>query len=153
MSTQQKFFDQPELDFVRDINHELIEKITGQEIEYYSVDDSRTSAHELYGESTRKVFHDPITINCLIFFEEPIVQTNQFGQEIQYSIEAYFHKRTLNEWDNLQILEGDYIKWGTVYYEIVSVTEPQLIWGRIENKMMIRAHCKVAREDEHGFGI
>ena len=44
------------------------------------------------------------------------------------------------------VREGDFVLYGDSYYEIVSLAEPSLIYGRIENKLEVVAKCIKARE-------
>lgn len=150
--TEQLFVGQQELDFISELNKELIQKITGQRIDYYSIDRNATKIHDVYGESLQKVYKDPITIECLVEFEDPQMKSTNVQTEIQYSMWVYFHKRMLAEY---QIFpqDGDYLKWGAVFYEITLCTEPQLQFGRIENPMMIKCHCKFLRQDELGIPV
>lgn len=148
--TDQLFIGQQELDFVSDINKEIISKWTGQEIIYYAIDMTATTVHDVYGESLQKIYKDPINIECLVFYDEPEVKSTDLQTEIHYSISVYFHKRSLAE-NNFFPQEGDYLKWGPVFYEIVTGSEPQLQFGRIENPMMIKCHCRFLRLDETGL--
>lgn len=44
------------------------------------------------------------------------------------------------------MLEGDFVKYGDLFYEIVSLSEPQELFGQNESKMEIVAKCIRARE-------
>jgi len=58
----------------------------------------------------------------------------------------HFHKRRLTEDQNLFIREGDFVLYGDSFYEIVSLSEPKLIYGQIDHKLEISAKCLRARE-------
>ena len=60
------FLGKKERDLVKQINDELIEKIIGQQILYYSIDMKSTNFHELYGEAIEKTFLPPIRVYALI---------------------------------------------------------------------------------------
>ena len=50
------FLGKKERDLVKQVNDELIEKVIGQQILYYSIDLETTNFHDLYGEAIRKNF-------------------------------------------------------------------------------------------------
>ena len=141
------FIDEQEIALFNEINFELIETVVGQYIIYYPVDVERTQIN-IYGESTKKVFKDSFEIKALVLYEEPEVTTTQFGQDTIYSIEIYLHKYTINQIKDFKPSEGDYVKFGDVYYEITGINEPQLIYGDPLNRIMTKCTCKVARQDE-----
>ena len=57
------------------------------------------------------------------------------------SIEVYFHRTTLKEADFFPEI-GDIIDWNDGYYEVGSVTEPQLIGGHsgFRHQIKVNAH-------------
>lgn len=150
--TDQIFVTHKELDFISDLNKEMIRRITGQKIKYYSIDMTATKIHDVYGESVQKVYKTPVELECLVEFEDPVMKSTDIQTEIQYSLWAYFHKRMLAEYQ-LFPQDGDYIQWGVVFYEITLCTEPQLQFGRIEDPMMIKCHCRFLRKDEVGIPV
>ena len=50
------FLGKKERDLVKQVNDELVEKVIGQQILYYSVDMSTTNFHDMYGEAIEKTF-------------------------------------------------------------------------------------------------
>ena len=57
-----------------------------------------------------------------------------------------FHKRRLTEDQNLFVREGDFVKYGDVFYEIVKIIEPKLLFGQPEHRFEIQAECIRARD-------
>jgi len=57
-----------------------------------------------------------------------------------------FHKRRLTEDQNLFVREGDFLKYGDTFYEIVTLNEPKQLFGQIDNRFEIEAECIKARE-------
>ena len=45
------FLGEKERNLVKQVNDELVEKVIGQQILYYSIDLERTNFHSLYGEA------------------------------------------------------------------------------------------------------
>jgi len=59
---------------------------------------------------------------------------------------VHFHKRRLTEDQDLFVREGDFVLYGSFFYEIVSLAEPTRIFGQIDHRMEIAATCIRARE-------
>ena len=60
------FLGKKERDLVKQVNDELIEKVIGQQILYYSIDMERTNFHDLYGEAVEKTYLAPVRVYALI---------------------------------------------------------------------------------------
>ena len=139
------FLNQKERDLVKQVNDELIERVIGQRIAYYPINLEKTNFHPLYGESFNKVFSRPLFVHALIEWEEPQVTAMSKGIDRTYSITIHFHKRRLTEDQNLYVKEGDFVCYGTDFYEIVSAIEPRELWGQTPYKVEISAKCIKAR--------
>lgn len=141
------FTGEKERNLVKQVNDELIERVIGQQIAYFSVDIDRSNFHPLYGEAIEKTFLPPIRIYALVKWEG---QTQSFTQNIGIdkatSIEIHFHKKRLTEDQNVFVREGDFVLYGDRYYEIVKLDEPKQLFGQIENKFEVMAKCIRARE-------
>lgn len=135
-----------EKDFVKQINDEVIERIIGQGVFYYPISVEHTEFHEIYGEAVVKTFLPPIRVHALVEWNEYITETGKFGVDRRRAITVHFHKRRLVEDQNLYVREGDFVKYGDLFYEIVSLSEPQELFGQNESKMEIVAKCIRARE-------
>lgn len=135
-----------EKDFVKQINDEVIERIIGQGVFYYPISIEHTEFHEVYGEAIVKTFLPPIRVHALIEWNEYITETGKFGVDRRRSITVHFHKRRLVEDQNLYVRVGDFVKYGEIFYQIVSLSEPQELFGQNESKMEIVAKCIIARE-------
>jgi len=141
------FTGQKEKDFVKQVNDELIERVIGQQIAYFSIDIDRSDFHPIYGEAIDKTFLPPIRVYALVKWEG---QTNLFSEGIGIdkatSIEIHFHKRRLTEDQDLYVREGDFVLYGDRYYEIVSTSEPKQLFGQAESKFEVVAKCVRARD-------
>jgi len=140
------FTNQKEKDLVKQINDELIERVIGQQIIYYPISLENTNFHKLYGESLLKTFLPPIHINALVSWEDYKTVTNNFGIDRRPTIVVHFHKRRLVEDQELYVTEGDYVYYGDMFFEIVSLNEPKRIFGDFNSKMEIAAKCIKARD-------
>ena len=140
MATQPFFIPQKEVDLIDSLNEELIDEIVGQVVDIYkvSVEDTETN---VYGEAVgggSKSWKDGYRVNCLIQFTEPETTLDEFGPDLDSSIELYFHRTSLSEADFYPEI-GDVAEWNGFYWEINSVTEPQLIGGHQHFKHAIVA--------------
>ena len=61
-------------------------------------------------------------------------------------ITVKFHKKRINEDLNLTVLEGDFILYNQIFYEITILKEPRLLFGQQGESFEIIAECKIARE-------
>jgi len=135
-----------ERDFVKQVNDELIERVIGQTILYYPVSLKHTNYHELYGEAIHKSFLSPVKVNALISWEGMETSTTNYGIDRRSKIVIHFHKRRLTEDQDLKVQEGDFILYGRLFYEIVTLNEPQQLFGQVNHKMEIAATCIRARD-------
>ncbi len=141
------FVNEQEINFFNGISKELIQKIVGQKITYYSISQEHTKVDDLYNEAIRKTVWQPVEINALILYQAPEQTNTGFGVDTLFRIEIYFHKAELLE-RKVVPREGDFTKFGEVMYEIESLTEPQIVFGQINNKVMLKATCRVSRESQ-----
>jgi len=99
----------------------------------------------LYNEAVTKVVYSPILINAYVLYNPPEEFSNNFGMDMVYSIEVYIHVHEADE-RNVRVREGDFVKFGDIIYEIKKVTEPQITFGQINEKVMYKLECVVSRE-------
>ena len=113
------FLGKKERDLVKQVNDELIERVIGQQIVYYPIDIGHTNYHSLYGEAIEKTFLPPVRVYALVEFEG--IQTKysaNIGLDKDISLVVHFHKRRLTEDQDLFVREGDFVRYGDIYYEI-----------------------------------
>jgi len=140
------FLGAAERNLVKQVNDELIERVIGQTILYYPVSLKHTNFHSLYGEAIHKSFLSPVRVNALVTWDGQQTDTTNYGIDRRSSITINFHKRRLTEDQDLQVQEGDFILYGRLFYEIVSLNEPRQLFGQIDHKMEIAAKCIRARD-------
>ena len=141
------FLGKKERDLVKQVNDELIEKVIGQQVLYYSIDMQSTNFHELYGEAIEKTFLPPVRVYALVeytSFETEYLESA--GIDKQWEVMVHFHKRRLEEDQDLYVREGDFILYNDHYYEIVKLSEPKLLFGQPTREFEIAATCKRARK-------
>ena len=140
------FLGKKERDLVKQVNDELIEKVIGQQILYYPIDIERTDYHDMYGEAIEKTYLPPIRIYALVNVEEETTSyLNGVGTDSDAMINVYFHKRRLNDDQDVFVRQGDFVLYGKTYYEIVKLSEPRKLFGQVDHTFEVMAVCRRAR--------
>ena len=140
------FLGQKERDLVKQFNDELIERVIGQVIAYYPIDIEHTNFHPLYNEAVTKSFLPPVRVYALVEYQGQETKTDKYGIDKITKITVHFHKRRLTEDQDLFVREGDFLSYGSAYYEIVSLKEPLELFGQADRQMEIVAECIRSRE-------
>ena len=141
------FLGKKERDLVKQVNDELIEKVIGQQILYYPIDMQNTDFHDLYGEAVEKTFLPPIRVYALVKFDDESTNyMNSVGIDRMSQITVQFHKRRLEEDQDIYVREGDFVLYGDIYYEITKLSQPRKLFGQVEQTFEIAAICKRARK-------
>jgi len=141
------FTGEKERNLVKQINDEVIERVIGQTVLYYPISLDKTNFHPLYGEAIDKNFLHPIRVFALV--EYMGVETSfleGIGIDKMTGLKVNFHKRRLTEDQNLFVREGDFVRYGSIYYEIVKINEPKQLFGQIESRFEVTAECIRARD-------
>jgi hypothetical protein len=140
------FLGKKERDLVKQVNDELIEKVIGQQILYYSIDMERTDFHDMYGEAIEKTFLPPLRVYALVKVDEEATSyLSGVGTDSDSVITVNFHRRRLTEDQDVFVRQGDFILYGKIYYEIVKLSEPRKLFGQVDQTFEIAATCKRAR--------
>ena len=127
------FLGEKEKNLVKQVNDEIIERVVGQQVLYFPIDIDHTDYHSLYGVAIEKNFLHPIRVFALVEYQG--VETSDmdnFALDKATKIKINFHKRRLTEDQNLFVREGDFVRFGEIYYEIVKLIEPKLLFGQPE---------------------
>lgn len=142
MATKPFFVPQKEIQLFDAFNEELIDDIVGQVVDIYKVSLDETDVN-IYGEAADGIltFDRGFRVNCLIQFETPDMDMTEFGADLNAAIGMYFHRNSLRDSDFYPEV-GDIVDWNGFYFEINSVTEPQLIAGHPDYKhdVIVTAH-------------
>ncbi len=146
-----KFITERELAFIARINRELIQKVVGQEVSYYEIDLEKSRVHRLYEEAIEKTWKPPVLVNARVLWDNPSSVHNVIGIDSKYTAEVYFHTDELND-RNVSPKEGDFIEFGQVFFEITAVTQPQIVFGQVNNRIMTKCVCVPSREGQFQAG-
>ena len=139
MAEKPFFLPRKEVNLFDHLNQELIDDIIGQTVDIYKVKIDDTTSN-IYGESDDgiKYFEKGFRVNCLIQFNEPEVEYEDFGADLNSSIEMFFHKTSLSGSDFYPEI-GDVVDWNDFYWEIDGTSEPQLLQGHWDFKHQVKA--------------
>ena len=146
MSQTKPFFvPQKEINLIDSMNEELIDEILGQSVDIYKVSIDNTDDN-IYGESSTKYYENGFRVNCMILFNEPEVNLDEFGTDVNATVEMYFQRNNLASGSlNFFPEVGDIVDWNNFYWEINGVTEPQLIGGHPNFNHAIKATAHRSR--------
>ena len=141
------FLGEKEKNLVKQVNDEIIERVVGQQILYFPIDIEHTNFHPLYGEAIEKTFLPPVRVFARV--EYGGVETNfleNMTLDKKTTLKVMFHKRRLTEDQNLFVREGDFVKYGSIFYEIVKTNEPKHLFGQADTQFEVIADCIRARD-------
>ena len=141
------FLGEKERDLVKQVNDEVIERVVGQQVLYFPIDIEHTNFHPLYGEAIEKTFLPPIRVYALVEYNGIETQYMEgIGLDKVTNVTVHFHKRRLTEDQDLFVREGDFILYGDLHYQIVSLHEPKQLFGQIDHRFEITAKCIKSNE-------
>jgi hypothetical protein len=132
-----------DISLFRHLNRELINNIIEQKVGYYKINLNKTTSN-VYGESSKKTYNDPVLLNCLIERGDTEAVTDDFGMDITRTIKCRFLRDDLAGIDlstelpadgkgfayNIVPEVGDVVLWNNDYYEVNNANENQLVVGK-----------------------
>ncbi len=141
------FITQREINFIADITKELIADTVGQKVYYFPISEIKTRTHELYAESSDKIYDNPIEIACLV--DMPLNETtvNLFGPERLNKLEVFMQHQDLVD-RGIKPSIGDFLQYGEYNYEISKIIYMRNIYGQVEQVDGIKLVCTQARQGQ-----
>ena len=146
------FLSGRELAFIADITREVIADVIGQTVFYYSVSREKSRIHDVYDESIKKVFEDPIKLDALVDWQKSTPSVTEFGTEQSRRINVFLQSRDLIN-KGIEVAEGDFISYGNQFYEIVTAVSQRSIYGLVEYTDGIELICEEARASQFAAKI
>ena len=117
-----------DISLFHNVNSELLKDIIQTEVAYYKFALEQTTSN-VYGESVGKNYFEPLKIACLISRADQDWSSDDFGSDINQTIDFRFLKEELKS-INLLPEVGDILLFRNNFYEIDTRIENQLILGR-----------------------
>ncbi len=108
---------------IRSVNRELINNLIDIEIIYYKLSLEETQTN-MYDESDKKIYYQPMRINCLAMKDEKSYIGDDSGYDSSRTGEFNFLRDDLSD-KNIIIEEGDVLEWDNEFYEIDGVGSSQ----------------------------
>lgn len=126
------FITPREIDYINDINKEILVDVIGQKIHLYPISHTKTLVHDVYRESPEKIFENPVEVFCRVAWQNPDVSTDSFGHEKRWRVEAYVPYRDMIDRE-IQVTPGDFFSFDSVFYEVLTVVETHNVFGQAEH--------------------
>jgi hypothetical protein len=139
------FWSDKEKKFFESINKELLGHVIRQEIIYYAVSVQETQAN-FYGESESKTYRLPIKMWALVQYEKPITSYETMQVDKERKITVKFLRKYLEE-QNTMPREGDFVQFGDILYEVITLIEPKLVTGQPSVQWDFVANCMASRKN------
>jgi hypothetical protein len=117
-----------DISLFRTMNRELINDIIQTEIAYYKIILDQTVTN-VYGESNKKYYYEPLRLSCLIEKSEQDWSSDDFGPDIKQTFQYKFLKADLND-INLCPEVGDLILFNNDFWEVDTFVENQFFVGK-----------------------
>jgi hypothetical protein len=137
-----------ELNFISDITKEIIKDVVGQKIVYYPISEVRTKTHEVYNEALKKIYDNPIIIDCLVDNNfQTDTKIDKFGIDAQYKIEVFIQHRDLVE-KGISVNIGDFFSFSDIFYEVSERSFMRNIYGMPEHKDGVKLVGMKARQGQ-----
>lgn len=136
-----------DVSLIRKLNRELISDIINTEVIVYKISTQHTKIN-IYGESSKKVFFNPLKFNCLITRDQKDMAGDEyttFSKNIRFA----FLRDDLKD-KSFVLKEGDIIKWDAEYYELNLIIGNQLWTGRNPETLPITVDDG---KDEFGYNV
>lgn len=140
------FISPREIDFFNDISKEVVKDIIGQKIYYYPISLEKTQTHDVYEEAVRKVFENPIEIECIVEWNPSDVSTTRFGHDKTANITVWIHSRDMVQRE-IELREGDFFTYGAQIFEVTTVRTFRNIYGQVEYDDGVEMKGKQTRKD------
>lgn len=140
------FLGERERNLTKQINDELLERVIGKQILYYPIDFNSTNYHPQYKEAIVKNFLPPVHVYAMVRYDGQQQEQTGRGVDRKSTLTIFFHERRQQEDQDLFVRVGDFVKYGSNFYEIVETTEDRELFGQVDFLFEIMAVCKKARK-------
>jgi hypothetical protein len=139
------FLGDKERKLVKQVNDELIERVIGQTIVYYTIILEHNNFNPLYEEAIEKSFLPPVRVYALVEWGGAKTETTGYGLDKSADLIVHFHYKRLTEDQDLYVREGDFVLYDGAFYEITVTAQPRRLFGQDNHQVEITANCIQAR--------
>lgn len=133
--------------FLKSISRELMHRVISVEVALFKLALPEMEIN-LYGESNKKVYYQPLRIFSLVSFDETAMNDIDTGIDTSQTAVFSFLRDDLKDLD-VVLDEGDIIKWDAKYYEIDNLRFNQYWMGRNPDTLPITTE---GRSNDMGYG-
>lgn len=112
----------------RHLNKELINDIVSVDVVYFKLSLNDTEEN-VYGESSEKVYFNPVKVKTLVGRDDQAYTGDEFGMDYSQAITFGFLRDTMND-QNIFPEVGDIVEWDLDYYEIDGIVENTYVAGK-----------------------
>ena len=145
-----KFVLDREAAFIDAINRELHQDVVGQTVLYYAVS-SRDTQRNVYGEAIKKVTFAPVSVACRVERTNERTKSLLTGQDSEYTLKVRIHRQELID-RNLVPRDGDFVEFGSQFFEIAGTAHPQMLAGQANYLVETVLTCVPARGGQFANG-
>lgn len=146
MSEGPMFIASQDISFINGLNRELIKCVGAQKLTYFRVDPVRTAAN-IYGESKTKNFLNGVDIYARVEKQEPVQVINEFTLDQTDKISIFFDQYQLKRF-NIKPTVGDFVRYGSILYEILTCVSWTPIYGIITEELLVKCECANVRNTQ-----
>jgi hypothetical protein len=139
------FITPREIDLISDLSKEITKDVIGQVIYFYKTRVDLSQPHDVYDEMTERIFDNPVEIDCRVQWNSEETRQEKFGMDTSRRMEIYVHFRDMLD-RSITISEGDFVQYGTDFFEITTVKDDNIIFGQIEYKTGVVLSVSSARK-------
>jgi len=139
------FITPREIDLINDLNKEITKDVIGQVVYFYKTRVDLSQPHDVYDEMTERIFDNPVEIDCRVQWNSEEIKQDKFGIDVVRKMEVYIHMRDMLD-RNITISEGDFLQYGTDFFEITTVKDDKVIFGQVEYKTGFVVSAVLARK-------
>jgi len=135
--------------FIRRINNELLQRVIGVQVAVYKLAVSEMNSN-IYGESSEKVYYNPMRVHALVRRDESVVNISEAGEiNKDQNLSIGFLRDELVDL-SLVIEISDIIVWDGGYYQVDNVKSTKHWWGRNPDTSIPIAEGDVG---DHGYTV
>jgi len=122
------FGGQRDASLIRSLNRELIHRVIDTEVLFYKTNLNSITTN-LYDETDYKQYNAPVLIPCLVTFDDPTWQADDYGPDVTQTATFAFLLDDLVDNDNKPEV-GDVVEYHSRFFEIDSTISNQVFAGK-----------------------